>query len=69
MYLVFCWRSHQSERIVFGEDYYPGVDSYELEITTYCADCDIEFTTETSAERGVWTVSCPACQTEIEGEE
>lgn len=54
---------------MFDEDYYPGVDSYELEVTTYCADCDIEFTTETNAERGVWTVSCPACQTEIEGEE
>jgi Zn finger protein HypA/HybF involved in hydrogenase expression len=49
--------------------YYPGVESYELEVTAYCGDCDHEFEQEVIGERGIWTATCPKCNREIEGEE
>jgi predicted Zn-ribbon and HTH transcriptional regulator len=49
--------------------YYPGVESYELEVCAYCQDCDFEFEQEVIGERGIWVATCPKCKTEIEGEE
>jgi predicted Zn-ribbon and HTH transcriptional regulator len=49
--------------------YYPGVESYELEVYAYCQDCDFEFHQEVIGERGIWVATCPKCKTEIEGEE